>query len=261
MRVRSLLASVALIATSWLAPAVAHAEHDEDSTEEENHGDDDGKSESKDDTDSEAPKEEDSSKHRSAVGSGTLALTLTTTLASYSQLSFVLQPQGVADMSGTITNVAWGPSTNAVTLELGYGLSSHALLGVYLEFGGSTLTTKIQDLGINQDVSTARFLVGPKFEFLFSDSGTLRPFVLGVAGFTWAPQQNTDQAVSLTGFQVLAGAGLHWHITENFSIDPALHAGGGTGWGSVNQGTYRNTPAHGSLVTAGLVLGATGWIL
>lgn len=261
MRVRSLLASVALFATSWLVPTVAHADHDDDSAEDESGKDGDTKAEGDDDKASEDHDADDSPKPGSTVGKGTLSLTLTTTLASYSQLTFVLQPSGSADMSGTLTNVAWGPSVNPVTIEVGYALSSHALLGIYLELGGSTLTTKIEELGTNQELSSARFLLGPKFEFLFSDSGKLRPFVLGVAGFTWAPQQNTGESISLTGFQMLAGAGLHWHVTESFSIDPALHAGGGTGWGTVNQGVYRNVPAHGSLVTAGLVLGVTGWVL
>jgi hypothetical protein len=261
MRVRSLLASVALFATSWLVPTAAHAEHeDDDSAGDEERKDEETKAED-DDKSSEERSADDSRERGAKIGKGSLSLTMTTTLASYSQLTFVLQPPGSADMSGTITNVAWGPSVNPVTLEVGYALSSHALLGVYLELGGSTLTTEIQDLGINQELSSARFLLGPKFEFLFSDSGTLRPFVLGVAGFTWAPQQNTAESISLTGFQVLAGAGLHWHVSEGFSIDPALHAGGGTGWGTVNQGVYHNVPAHGSLVTAGLVLGATGWVL
>jgi hypothetical protein len=193
--------------------------------------------------------------------SGAIALTLAATLVSYSQLSFVLSPKDRPEMSGTLTNTAWGLSTNPVTIEVAYGLSSHAFLGLLLELGGSTLSTKIKDLGIDQELSAARFLVGPKFEFLFSDSGKVRPFVLGVTGFTWAPQQNTSQSISLTGFQALAGVGLHWHLTENFSIDPALRAGGGIGWGRVNQDVYRNVPAHGSLLTAGFVIGATGWIL
>lgn len=260
MRVTSLLAGIAVVAASGLTPCVARAERDDDEKSED--GESRGHDEKSEGETSDADdKLAGSSNRPGAIGKGTVSITLTTTLASYSQLAFVLQPKGSADMSGTLTNTAWGPSTNPVTLEVGYGLSSRAFLGVLLELGGSTLTTKIEDLGINQELSTARFLIGPKFEFLFSDSGTLRPFVLGVTGFTWAPQQNTAQSISLTGFQALAGVGLHWHITDNFSLDPALHAGGGIGWGSVNQGTYRNMPAHGSLVTAGLVLGATGWVL
>jgi hypothetical protein len=195
-----------------------------------------------------------------AIRSGVVELTMTSTLGSYSQLSFVLQPEGNPDINGTLTNWAWGLSTNSVTFEFGYGLSSHAFLGGLLELGGSTLETDVKDLA-HEKISTARFLVGPRFEYLFSDSGTVRPFVLGVLGFTWAPQQNTNQSISLSGFQALAGVGLHWHITPNFSIDPALRAGGGIGWGRINQGPYHDTPAHGSLLTAGAVLGVTGWVL
>jgi hypothetical protein len=232
---------------------------DSDTSEEERDGGD--RDESKKDREGgEDSHERERAAASGAIRSGVVELTMTSTLGSYSQLSFVLQPEGNADINGTLTNWAWGLSTNSVTFEFGYGLSSHAFLGGLLELGGSTLETDVKDLA-HEKISTARFLVGPRFEYLFSDSGTVRPFVLGVLGFTWAPQQNTNQSISLSGFQALAGVGLHWHITPNFSIDPALRAGGGIGWGRINQGPYHDTPAHGSLLTAGAVLGVTGWVL
>ncbi|MFZ5893181.1 MAG: hypothetical protein ACOY0T_19130 [Myxococcota bacterium] len=260
MRVRPLLVCVAWLATASFLPRPAlaeDAESDEGAAEEEKKSEDE-EAPAKNKRDAESNQ---GARAANNVGSGSIGLTMTSTLASYSQLSFVIQPKNQADMSGTLTNTAWGLSTNSVTLEAVYGLSNHALLGFLLELGGSTLATKIETLGIDEELQMARFLVGPKFEYLFSNSGTVRPFVQGVTGFTWAPQQNTNQSISLTGFQALAGFGLHWHITPNFSIDPQFRAGGGIGWGRINQGEYRNVPAHGSLLTAGLVLGATGWIL
>jgi len=255
MRVRPLLTFAACAAFISLLPRPVVADDSEADSDSESDG-------AKDDEHAETKSSREAKSEAPArVSGGAIELTMVATLASYSQLSFVLSPMGNGDMSGTLTNIAWGLSTNPVTIEVAYGLSSHAFLGLLLELGGSTLTTKIKDLGIDQELSAARFLVGPKFEFLFSDSGSVRPFVLGVTGFTWAPQQNTAQSISLTGFQALAGVGLHWHLTENFSIDPALRAGGGIGWGTVNQSGYTNVPAHGSLLTVGLVIGASGWVL
>jgi hypothetical protein len=178
---------------------------------------------------------------------------MTSTLASYSELSFTLthiplvdgtgvqttDPQTGAplwfDTTGTLTDTTWGPSTNPVTFELSYGISRHALLGALLEIGGSTLNTKMTKIQIDDVLQMARFLVGPRFEFVFSTSGKIRPFAMGVAGFTWAPQQNTYRSISLSGFQLLGGAGLHWQLAPSFSIDPAFRVGGGYGAGTVNE--------------------------
>ena len=263
MRFRPLLACLACSATAYLSlPARALADdHDADASEEEREsGDDEGRKKDDGERSEKSARHESGAQAAKGLHSGALELAMTGTLGSYSQLSFVLQPKGNPDINGTLTNWAWGLSTNSVTFEFGYGLSSHAFLGGLLELGGSTLDTDVNDLA-HEKVSTARFLVGPRFEYLFSDTGTIRPFVLGVVGFTWAPQQDTNQSISLSGFQALAGVGVHWHITENFSFDPALRAGGGIGWGKINQGPYHDTPAHGSLLTAGAVLGVTGWIL
>ncbi|MGC4092555.1 MAG: hypothetical protein QM756_32685 [Polyangiaceae bacterium] len=248
-----------MAATSLLPTlALAADEDDADSAEEEKG--DEKKAEGEDDAPTKKEKQA-APPSSTSVGEGAISLTMTGTLFMYSQLSFVLTPTNMDDVAGTLTNTAWGPSTNSVTLEGAYGLSDHAFLGLYLELGGNTLATEMKAFQVNQKLQTARFLIGPKFEFIFSNSGHVRPFVMGVTGFTWAPQQDATQSISLSGFQALAGVGFRWHLTENFSIDPALKAGGGIGWGLVNQGTWRNVSAHGSLITAGAVIGLTGWLL
>lgn len=228
-------------------------------------------------TETREPEDSDAAKRaeRDRGLKGVFALTVNTTLAGYSLLSFDLSVpqtdfQGVPvrdangnqvyfDTTGTLTNTAWGPSTNSVSIELAYGISKGALLGGLLELGGSTFKTSVTQ--INDEVSLARFLVGPKYEIVFDTESKLRPFALAVAGFTWAPQQTSDRSVSLTGFEFFLGSGLHWQLAPSFSIDPAVRVGGGIGWGNVNLPLSGNASAHGTLLSAALLLGTTGWML
>jgi hypothetical protein len=112
-------------------------------------------------------------------------------------------------------------------------------------------------------------MVGPRVSYLFSDSGTLRPFVLAAVGFTYAPQQNSADArsLALSGFEAIVGAGLHWFLVPTFSVDLAGRAGYGVGSGHVDQDypmgdmtVTSNVPVSGSLLTFGALLGVTGWL-
>jgi hypothetical protein len=199
---------------------------------------------------------------------------------SYSKLSFTLEIPVVGDTPGDITNTGFGPSANPVTVELGYLLSSQFSIGLLIEAGSTSTRTTVggpHPLDIDETQTLGRLMVGPRVSYLFSDSGALRPFVMAAIGFTYAPQTASAGArsLALSGFEAIGGLGLHWFPVPSFSLDTALRAGYGLGSGHVQE-TYQigtdpmnmnapilqtsNVPVHGSLLTGGVLLGASGWL-
>jgi hypothetical protein len=198
-------------------------------------------------------------------------LALTTTLASYSKLAYSLAIPVVGETEGAITSTAFGPSANPVTLEFGYLLSSQFSVGVLLELGSTSTDTNSEQLGIDENQTLARFMVGPRATYLFSDSGAVRPFAMLAVGFTSAPQTDSADArsISFSGLQAMAGLGLHWFLAPSFSIDPALRAGWGVGSGKIDQSyedsagmphDFKDVGATGTLLTGAVLLGASGWL-
>jgi hypothetical protein len=216
---------------------------------------------------------------RAANADGAIVISVSTTLASYSKLDYTLElPRPLHETPGAISGVMFGPSANPVTFEFGYHLSAAFNLGLLLEVGSTTLRTESQRFNIDDSEMLARFLVGPRAEFVFG-SGSLRPYVVGVVGFTTAPRQDTSpqedvsRTVRFNGIEGLLGVGLHWFLTDSFSIDPALRAGFGGGRGTIDQKVvtqdaagmemstvYRDVHARGTLLSGSALLGLSGWV-
>ena len=244
------------------------ARADEDSEEKTKDTGDAEESEDRKAPAEEEPAEED--KVSTKAEGPRFELAVTTTLVSYSKLSYTLDIPVVGKVDGAITNTAFGPSANPVTVEFGYLLGSQLSVGLLLEAGStSTHATAESPLNVNQTQTLGRLMVGPRVGYTFSDSGTLRPFAIAAVGFTYAPQQDSADArsLALTGFEVIGGLGLHWYLTESFSIDLAGRAGYGLGSGHVDQDypvgdmtVTSNVPVTGSLLTGGALIGVTGWL-
>lgn len=212
-----------------------------------------------------------SAEARAANAAGAWVVNLNTTLFAYSRLAYTLElPRPLGNTEGDLVGWDWGPSANPVSLEVAYHLSDSFNLGLLLEFGYWKVTTQSEILGIDQSEEMGRFLVGPRFEYVFANSGAFRPFVLGVVGFTTAPrrdagvQQDVARAISFTGIDCLLGVGVHWFLTDSFSLDLGARGGYGVGTGKVDQEVanmpYANVNATGSLVTATALLGVSGWV-
>ncbi|MDH5492033.1 MAG: porin family protein [Myxococcales bacterium] len=78
------------------------------------------------------------------------------------------------------------------------------------------------------DFSTFSWSLAPVFEFLFLD-GAARPFVFASAGIGGESQSITSGGVtattSMNTFGFAGGGGLHYFLTDSFSIDPRLELG------------------------------------
>jgi len=248
---------------AWLSPANVFADEPDEPDEAE------AAPESATEPEEEEPS--DAEEKPPAPAGPSFELALTTTLASYSKLAYSLDIPVVGETEGAITSTAFGPSANPVTFEFGYWLSSQFSLGVLLEFGSTSTATESERLGIDENQTLARFMVGPRLSYLFSDSGAVRPFAMLAVGFTSAPQTDSADArsISFSGFQAMAGLGLHWFLAPSFSIDPALRAGWGLGSGKIDQSyedsqgmphDFKDVGATGSLLTGAVLLGASGWL-
>ena len=85
----------------------------------------------------------DGREEKSKTDAPRFEIALTTTLASYSKLSYTLDIPVVGKVDGSLTNTVFGPSANPVTLEIGYLLSSQFSVGLLLEAGSASTHTSI----------------------------------------------------------------------------------------------------------------------
>lgn len=266
-----LLCAVTTISTGFYASNALAEDSDDDNSDERKSDDEPGAGKSDDD---------DASSEKSEAKAPRFEIGITTTLASYSKLSFTLEIPTIGDTPGDITNTGFGPSANPVTLELGYLLSSQFSIGVLIEAGSTSTRTTVRGpdpLDLDETQTLGRLMIGPRLSYLFSEStAAVRPFVVAAVGFTYAPQTASAGArsLALTGFEAIGGLGLHWFLAPSFSLDAALRGGYGLGSGHVEE-TYpiggtdamgnprvqtANVPVHGSLLTGAALIGASGWL-
>jgi len=240
----------ALCAGVWLcASSAAHADDEPAAAEEDTSQDDSAKEAelAREKPTEAAPTPKSRVESRFQIG-------VFSTLASYTKLSFTLG-SGATAQRGSVTDTAYGFSGNPVTFELGYGVSSSLVLGLLLELG--TTKTTASTIGYQNAQQFGAFLVGPRVEYSFGDR--VRPFVSGVAGFITVPQSGEYYSISLTGFELVGGAGVHIFLADSFSVDPMLRGSWGTGKGKVKD-PLSDLPATGTLWSGAALLGVSGWI-
>lgn len=273
-----LLCAFATLGGALFSPTARADENDDVSADSSKSEESDSDSdESKESSRSERPPEA-SDREGESGAAPRFEIALTTTLAGYARLSFVLDVPVVGETNGSIANTGFGPSANPVTLEIGYLLGGQFSVGALIEAGSTSTHTVVEGpdpLDIDDTQTLGRLMVGPRVSYVFSDSGALRPFVMAAIGVTYAPQQASagSRSIALTGFEAIGGAGLHWFLSPSFSVDLALRGGYGLGSGHVEE-TYpvgtdatgmtieqtSNVPVHGSLVTGQVLLGLSGWL-
>ena len=188
------------------------------------------------------------------IPNGAFQLGLSTTLVRYEPLTLEDEAGNEQDNS----ELFWGIGENPLALELGYGLSDQLVFGGIVGLGGSS-----NSVGENQDESKFTFELGPKLDYMFSPGAKVNPFigalVLVHLESTTIEQGTTKQEQSATAFLFLARIGLRAFVTDTFSIDPALVAGGGLGSGSVESGGEFDFDLTGFRI--GLNIGFSGWML
>jgi hypothetical protein len=185
------------------------------------------------------------------IPEGAFQLGLYTTFVRYEPLHLEDEAGGERDD----TELFWGLAENPVVLELGYGLSDKLVLGGTLGLGGRSITQ--ESGGQEQEGSEFMFELGPKLDFMFSPGAKVNPFI---GAQVLVHLESFEPDTSVTAFLFLARFGLRAFVTDSFSIDPALVAGGGIGSGSGGDGPAEyDFDVSGFRV--GLNLGFSGWML
>jgi hypothetical protein len=183
---------------------------------------------------------------------GAFQLGMYTTFVRYEPLGIEYEGGLEIDTS----TLRWGLGNNPVALELGYGLTDQLVFGGTLGLGGESYT--VEQNNTESDGSEFNFEFGPKLDFMFSPGAKVNPFIGAQVLVRLDSQDPPD--ISTTSFLFLARFGLRAFLTDTFSIDPALVAGGGFGSGSEET---MNGDADFDLsgFRIGLNLGFSGWML
>jgi len=186
------------------------------------------------------------------IPDGAFQLGLYTTFVRYEPLHLEGENGGEQDVS-TLT---WGLGNNPVALELGYGFTDQLVFGGTLGLGGTSQT--IEQGNAESDSSEFAFEFGPKLDFMFSPGAKVNPFI-GAQVLVRLDSSDPGDT-SITSFLFLARIGLRAFLTDTFSLDPALVAGGGIGSGSA-EGAAGDQDFDVSGFRIGLNLGFSGWML
>src|SRR5687767_5507172 len=96
---------------------------------------------------------------------GAFQLGLSTSFISYTSGTTELELPG-GDVSVDISDVDWGfTGDNGVVLELGYGVTDIVLVGGFVQLGGSSQSTQIDQPGEPEvDLTEFGLLIGPKVD-------------------------------------------------------------------------------------------------
>jgi hypothetical protein len=203
------------------------------------------------------------------IGLATRALSYTkTTITSQTEFS----PPIVNERSST--DWGFGERSNA-SLELGYGLGRHLVLGAFVALEGVAQSQNDWITGRRYEHSEFSLAAGPRVDLMLLPASIVRPFLGVAAGIIrtnrsddWStlstgvpnatPNANTDDThSSMPGWTLRGRLGIRWFIGPHFSLDPAFSFDGsftsdtpyGEGY-SVDERSF----------AFGLTLGGSGWI-
>ncbi len=187
-------------------------------------------------------------------------LALGTPLVAYTKSSYEFDVDVLGDVDVDLSSTRWGVADNPVMLELGYGLDELIVLGGFVQLGGASASTEIDDLGYDNDESRFQVAVGPKLDLMFVEGGAARPFVTVQMGIVHVSTEVETQDTRYTGFRLGAGGGVRLFPTSGVSIDPALALGWATLKGDVEDSTLGDVDVKGSELGVTVSLGVSAWI-
>jgi opacity protein-like surface antigen len=118
-------------------------------------------------------------------------------------------------------------------LELGYGLTPNILLGAILQFAGSSETLEAN--GGKAPVSDSLWTLAPKFDYQFTPTSRLNPFLGGVVSLTMHDKKSGPYTDSRLLFGLGVRGGVRYFVLDQLSFDPSLSLGLNFGSGTQKQ--------------------------
>ena len=114
-------------------------------------------------------------------------------------------------------------TSHPVNLEAGYGVSDNILIGALFQL--ASYSESLEANGAKLPMSDFAFTVAPKFDYQFSPSSRVNPFIGAIASLTLHSKKFYATSDSRTLFGVGARAGLRYFILDQLSIDPLVMLG------------------------------------
>lgn len=171
---------------------------------------------------------------------GRLQLSLGTYFVRFTSMSQSFADNPTGDLS--VSDLKWGFSgSSPVILEGGYGITDNIVIGGVLQLGGLSNTVEADMGGAKIETSGLDLLIAPKFDYQFSPTAKVNPFVGGMLGI----EVNSASAPGGVGgttddsqlnFTLLARGGLRCFLFDGLSIDPAIVFGFRIGSGTTKLG-------------------------
>jgi hypothetical protein len=130
--------------------------------------------------------------------------------------------------------VLFGRTTShPVNLEAGYGVSDNILIGALFQLASYSENLEVN--GAKYPLTDFAFTVAPKFDYQFSPSSRVNPFVGGLVSLTLHNKKHYGNHDSRTLFGVGVRGGLRVFVLEQLSLDPLVMLGFNFGSGKQKQ--------------------------
>jgi hypothetical protein len=143
-------------------------------------------------------------------------------------------PPGTPPPPPTAAQGLFGRTTShPVNLEAGYGLSDNILIGALFQL--ASYSENLEVSGAKYPLTDFAFTIAPKFDYQFSPSSRINPFVGAIASLTLHNKKYYGSRDSRTLFGVGVRGGLRFFVLDQLSLDPVVVLGFNFGSGKQKQ--------------------------
>lgn len=132
-------------------------------------------------------------------------------------------PPGTPPVAAAAQAMYGRTTSHPLHLEVGYGVTDNILIGALFQLASYGET--IEANGGKTPMNDFSFTVAPKFDYQFSPSARLNPFVGALVSITLHSKKYTTLTNSNTLYGIAARAGLRYFVLDQLSIDPLVTLG------------------------------------
>lgn len=139
-------------------------------------------------------------------------------------------PPGTPPIAAAAQGVYGRTTSHPLHLEAGYGVSDNILIGALFQLASYGETIDVN--GGKTPMSDFAFTLAPKFDYQFSPTSRLNPFLGALASLTLHSKKLGPTTSSNTLFGIAVRGGLRYFVLDQLSIDPTVTLGFNFGSGT-----------------------------
>ena len=139
-------------------------------------------------------------------------------------------PPGMPPAGAPVQGLYGRTTSHPLHFEAGYGVTDSILVGALFQLASYGET--IEAYGGKTPMNDFAFTVAPKFDYQFSPSSRLNPFIGGVVSLTLHSKKYGAITTSNTLYGIAARAGLRYFVLDQVSLDPLVMLGFNFGSGT-----------------------------